>query len=94
MSDFDESSELSTGPLRVLANAVENNDTVLVSLRNNHRLVAKVKAFDRHCNMILEKVKELWHEQQGNNKVLRERYVAKMFLRGDSVVLVLKHIPE
>ena len=35
---------------------------VLINVRNNHKLLARVKAFDRHCNMVLENVKELWTE--------------------------------
>jgi small nuclear ribonucleoprotein D2 len=31
----------------------------LISCRNNHKLLARVKAFDRHCNMVLENVKEV-----------------------------------
>jgi LSM domain len=33
-----------------------------VSHRNNRKLLARVKAFDRHCNMILENVREMWTE--------------------------------
>ena len=29
---------------------------VLINVRNNHKLLARVKAFDRHCNMVLENV--------------------------------------
>lgn len=101
--------EFHQGPLRILSNAVQNSDSVLISLRNNHKLVAKVKAFDRHCNMVLENVKEFWYEESNSgsekqnktkstkskaNKVLRERFVSKMFLRGDSVVVVLKYDAE
>jgi small nuclear ribonucleoprotein D2 len=32
---------------------------VLISLRNNKKLLARVKAFDRHANMVLENVKEV-----------------------------------
>jgi small nuclear ribonucleoprotein (snRNP)-like protein len=35
---------------------------VLINCRNNHKLLARVKAFDRHCNMVLENVKEMWTE--------------------------------
>ena len=35
---------------------------VLINCRNNRKLLARVKAFDRHCNMILENVKEFWTE--------------------------------
>ena len=35
---------------------------VLINCRNNRKLLGRVKAFDRHCNMILENVKEMWTE--------------------------------
>jgi small nuclear ribonucleoprotein (snRNP)-like protein len=35
---------------------------VLINCRNNHKLLARVKAFDRHCNLLLENVKEMWTE--------------------------------
>lgn len=35
---------------------------VLINCRNNRKLLGRVKAFDRHCNMILENVKEFWTE--------------------------------
>ena len=70
----------------------------MINVRNNHKLLARVKAFDRHCNMVLENVKEIWTEVpksgKGKNKskpVNKERYTSKMFLRGDSVILVLKN---
>lgn len=88
--------EFTHGPMSLLQNAVINNTPVVISCRNNHKLVARVKAFDRHCNLVLENVKELWSESVKNNKgkVIKtnpkERFVSKMFLRGDSVVIVLK----
>jgi small nuclear ribonucleoprotein D2 len=51
--------EISQGPLSVLQQAVRNNSQVLVSLRNNKKLLGRVKAFDRHANMVLENVKEV-----------------------------------
>ena len=47
--------------------------------------------------MVLENVCEMWTEMPKGNRgkkshpVPRERYVSKMFLRGDSVVLVLRN---
>ena len=35
---------------------------VLINCRNNRKLLGRVKAFDRHCNMVLENVKEFWTE--------------------------------
>jgi small nuclear ribonucleoprotein D2 len=74
------------------------NSQVLINVRNNHKLLARVKAFDRHCNMVLENVKEVWTEvpKTGKGKkkakpVNKERYISKMFLRGDSVILVLRN---
>lgn len=120
---------------------------VLINCRNNKKLLCRVKAFDRHCNMVLENVKEMWTEtpkvpalarnsthacsnprakwsvdgwilcgggappdclsrattesvclspQTGKGKqkakpVNKERFISKMFLRGDSVILVLRN---
>lgn len=68
-SDLDEAQireleqyEISQGPLSVLQQAVRNHSQVLISLRNNKKLLARVKAFDRHSNMVLENVKEMWTE--------------------------------
>ncbi len=63
---------------------------VIISLRNNHKLIARVKAFDRHCNLVLENVKELWTEKKNKQTINRERFISKLFLRGDSVIVILK----
>lgn len=90
--------EFQKGPLSVLMHSVKNNSQVLINVRNNHKLLARVKAFDRHCNMVLENVKEMWTEQpksgkgkKGGKPVNKDRFVSKMFLRGDSVILVLRN---
>ncbi|AXA50627.1 small nuclear ribonucleoprotein D2 [Malassezia restricta] len=87
--------EIAQGPLSVLQQSVRNHSQVLISLRNNKKLLARVKAFDRHSNMVLENVKEMWTEvPKSKNKkpVHKDRFISKMFLRGDSVVLVLRNI--
>ncbi|KAF7319946.1 Small nuclear ribonucleoprotein Sm D2 [Mycena kentingensis (nom. inval.)] len=89
-----EEHEISQGPLSVLQQAVRNHAQVLISLRNDKKLLARVKAFDRHSNMVLENVKEMWTEiPKGKNKkpVNKDRFISKMFLRGDSVILVLRN---
>ena len=56
-----------------------------------------MKAFDRHCNMVLENVKEMWTEMpqgakgKGAKPINKDRFISKMFLRGDSVILVLRN---
>merc|ERR1712138_84759 len=93
-----EEEEFAKGPLSILTKSVKNNTQVLINVRNNHKLLARVKAFDRHCNMVLENVKEMWVEvpKSGKGKkkakpVNKDRFISKMFLRGDSVILVLKN---
>ena len=86
------------GPLSVLKECVKSNTQIMVYCRNNRKLLGKIRAFDRHMNMILESVIELWTETlkgKGKGKKARtknnERHIPKMFLRGDSVILVIKH---
>ena len=93
-----EEEEFNTGPLSILTESVRNNTQVLINCRNNKKLLGRVKAFDRHCNMVLENVKEMWTEipRAGKGKkkakpVNKDRYINKMFLRGDSVILVLRN---
>jgi small nuclear ribonucleoprotein D2 len=93
-----EKEEFAIGPLSVLTYSVKNNSQVLINCRNSKKLLGRVKAFDRHCNMVLEDVKEMWSEAPKTGKgkkkaapVTKDRYISKMFLRGDSVILVLKN---
>ena len=41
---------------------------MLINCRNNRKLLGRVKAFDRHCNMVLENVKEMWTEARAARK--------------------------
>ncbi|GAB0132612.1 mRNA splicing protein [Epichloe bromicola] len=90
-----EEHEFTSGPLSILQTAVRSHTQVLISIRNNRKLLARVKAFDRHCNMVLENVKEMWTETprladgKKGRPVNKDRFISKMFLRGDSVILVL-----
>merc|ERR1712168_132093 len=93
-----EKEEFATGPLRILNESVQNNTQILINCRNNKKLLGRVKAFDRHFNMVLESVTEIWMEQPKTDKgqkkakpVNRERFIQKMFLRGDSVIIVVKN---
>ena len=89
--DAKEQQEFTNGPLSVLTDSVQNNIQILINCRNNHKLLARVKAFDRHFNMVLENVKEMWTEKTKGKSVNRDRFISKMFLRGDSVIIVLKN---
>ena len=91
------------GPLALLTKAVKTNSQVLINCRNNRKILARVKAFDRHMNMVLEQACEMWTEMPKSSSTgaagkgkrakpqNRERFIAKMFLRGDSVIIVIKN---
>ncbi|QEU60700.1 Smd2 [Kluyveromyces lactis] len=82
--------EMKYGPMSLIRESMLQRTPVIISLRNNHKLIARVKSFDKHCNMVLENVKEIWTDNVNGKKVNRERFVAKLFLRGDSVIIVVK----
>lgn len=78
-----EEHELTTGPLSILQTATRSHTQVLISCRNNRKLLARVKAFDRHCNMVLENVKEMWTEKPKGGKgkgVNKDRFISKMYV--------------
>jgi small nuclear ribonucleoprotein D2 len=76
--------EFNAGPLSILSTAVRNGTQVLISCRNNRKLLARVKAFDRHFNMVLENAKEMWTETPRNAQgkkgrpVNKDRFISKM----------------
>eukprot|EP00754_Rhynchopus_humris_P035645 Rhum_TRINITY_DN17187_c0_g1::Rhum_TRINITY_DN17187_c0_g1_i1::g.165446::m.165446/K11096/SNRPD2, SMD2; small nuclear ribonucleoprotein D2 len=86
------------GPLSLLAKAVKEQSQVLINCRNNKKIIARVKAFDRHMNMVLEGAQEVWTEVPKTGKGVAKkraankfRFLSKMFLRGDAVILVVKN---
>ncbi|XP_951987.1 small nuclear ribonucleoprotein, putative [Theileria annulata] len=83
------------GPLSILEECVRENCQVLINCRNNRKILARVKAFDRHCNMILTDVREMWTVRgkgTGKKKLeTKDRFITRLFLRGDSVIVVLKN---
>ncbi|AEA38753.1 small nuclear ribonucleoprotein SM D2 (nucleomorph) [Cryptomonas paramecium] len=76
-------------PFFLLVQAVISNRPVIIFVRNNRKLVGYIRAFDKHVNLILENVRELWTTCVEKNIFYHERYIAKMILRGDSIVLLL-----
>lgn len=90
--------DLKAGPFSVLWKSVQGNTQILINTRNNHKLLGRVKAYDRHMNLLLEDVKEMWTENSRGGKgktrgkaVNKDRYVSKMFLRGDSVIIIVSN---
>lgn len=66
--DKNNSAELKVGPLSILHQSVINHTQILINCRNNKKLLGRVKAFDRHLNMVLENVREIWRETPGKSK--------------------------
>ncbi|KAF2594963.1 hypothetical protein F2Q70_00045149, partial [Brassica cretica] len=54
-----EEEEFNTGPLSVLMMSVKNDTQVLINCCNNRKLIGCVRDFERHCNMVLENVREM-----------------------------------
>ena len=81
-----EEHEFTAGPLSILQTAVRSHTQVLISCRNNRKLLARVKAFDRHCNMVLENVKEMWTETprlssgKKGRPVNKDRFISKLYV--------------
>ena len=95
----EEEKMINEGPLSLLKDAVRTNSQILIYCRNNRKLLGRIRAFDRHMNIILEAVCEIWSEMmKGKNKQHklrnRERFISKMFLRGDSIILIVKNPNE
>lgn len=92
--------EFANGPLSILQTAVRTHNQVLISCRNNRKLLARVKAFDRHSNMVLENVKEMWTETPRNAQgkkgrpVNKDRFISKMYVEDfnylDAVIILTK----
>lgn len=82
------------GPLSLLHRAMVKTSPVLVSLRNNRKIVGCVVAYDRHYNLLMSSACEfgvLSSKNKGKKKKEgREtsRELGNVFVRGDGVVLV------
>lgn len=80
--------ELKVGPLSILQQSVLNHTQILINCRNNKKLLGRVKAFDRHMNMVLENVREMWKESPGKSKKKVKNLISREY------VLLTLHILE
>ena len=67
-------------PLDLLNEA--RNKRVMIELKNKQRFVGVLRAFDIHINTVLDEAQEL--DEEGNPK----RSIGKVFLRGDTIVII------
>ena len=83
--------EYTEGPLKLLTESDMNYTQILIDIEGNRRLVAHVICFDSHFNMVLTNVKEMWSETRRGILENKERYIAKMFLPGHNVKIIVKN---
>jgi small nuclear ribonucleoprotein D2 len=75
--------EYKTGPFSLLYEAAHDPKMkVLINCRNGKKIIARVRSFDHHFNMLLEDTSEV--------DATSERSLGKLLLRGDGVILVVK----
>ena len=108
-ASFTASPPLPSTPFRVLERCVSDASPCLVSCRNDKKLYGILRAYDKHFNLILEQVRELWRERPPARRtaygaaaapdrsstdqdaaILHERFIPKLFVRGDTVIFVLR----
>lgn len=79
---------------------VQNCASAIVTpaLRRNASILLNRTNLFHHAFRLLEDVKEMWTENSKGGKgksrgvaVNKDRYVSKMFLRGDSVILIVNN---
>jgi len=77
-------------PMSLLSIIIEQDILAIIFLRNNKKIIANIKAFDKHFNLILDNIRELWNQNNNKGKLqFKERYIGKMILRGDSIILIM-----
>ena len=83
-------SDFTTGPLKLLTESVMNYTQILIDIEGNRKLITHIIGFDSHFNMVLTNVKEIWSETRRAILENKERYIAKMFLPGHNVKIIIK----
>mmetsp|Transcript_6575 Transcript_6575/g.12087 ORF Transcript_6575/g.12087 Transcript_6575/m.12087 type:complete len:103 (+) Transcript_6575:2240-2548(+) len=75
----------------LLKNWCGYNTKTIVRLKNGHNFIGFLRSFDKHKNLIVEDVVEIWQEKRrmlidkSFKIITRSRYESSIFLRGDSV---------
>jgi small nuclear ribonucleoprotein D2 len=79
-----------SSPFSLLAETIAFDRPIIIFTRNNKKLFGYMRAFDKHMNLALENVREIWSVHHKKYGILyHERYISKLILRGDSIILLL-----
>jgi len=78
--------------LKLFIDIILKKKKVIIFTRNNKKIIATLRAFDKHFNLILENAKEIWSFRQFENGLkFQERTIQKLLVRGDSVILIIEN---
>jgi small nuclear ribonucleoprotein D2 len=78
-------------PFTLLDRCITDRAPCLVSCRHNKKLYGTLRAYDKHFNLIMEHVREIWQESQPDRPPdLRERFISRLFVRGDGVIFIVR----
>lgn len=83
-----EMDDVGTGPFSLLEGAIREGYRVFIQCRFNKSLLGSVVAFDKHFNLVLRNVREISGSEAGAD--VAPRHIQNMFLRGESVIFVVK----
>ncbi|RVD92745.1 hypothetical protein TUBRATIS_007340 [Tubulinosema ratisbonensis] len=78
---------LKEGPFKLLYKAKTEHLKIVIGLKNNHKIYANLKEYDRHFNFILLDALEIF-KRKGKGKQVTHRKLGDIYLRGDNVVLI------
>ena len=89
---MDDQDNYQEGPLSLLRECQINGNKVIIDIKGigNKKIIANIVAFDHRFNMILKDVVEEWYERRGRVTVYRKRNIARIFLPGNSVKIIIK----
>ncbi|ABA27372.1 mRNA splicing factor (nucleomorph) [Bigelowiella natans] len=82
------------GPFMLLSKVTKLNSKIIISSNDNHKFYGFIRGFDKHCNLMLEDVTEIWKEETTDARslkkkvVIKEKFIPKLFFRGDAVILI------
>lgn len=78
-------------PFDYISGCVRNDKSVMIILRNNKRMIGKIINYDKHLNLLLENVNEIKFVGENFSELIKikSKFISKVFLRGDNIVLIL-----
>jgi len=90
----DNALKLGSGPFMLLKKSLTSSTKIYILTNDHHKFTGYLRSFDKHCNIILENVTEIWHEEMKNDKkiITKEKYSPIIFLRGDSIIIISKFL--